>query len=94
MAAKSPSVHCAIAGCELPPGMGRLICKDHELKPMTLRQRIEKGAHWFLRKAKDAAPCAACGDPAVEGTDGDTGLCRPCWRAWRWSAIREYETTR
>lgn len=33
-------------------------------------------------------PCCACCE--VEWTDLETGLCRPCWRAWRFSidAIR------
>lgn len=51
----------------------------------SLRAQIAAGP-----KFEDAAEddlCIACGDDGA--VDMTTGTCRPCWRAYRWSSVRE-----
>lgn len=51
----------------------------------TLRAQIAAGPKF--EDTPEPGLCLACGE---EGDiDTDTGLCRPCWRAWRWSPTRE-----
>lgn len=75
--------------CKLPPMAAQLLCVDHKPKPLTLRERIENGPKF---DAMMGGPCIACGEDEIGAErDSSTRLCRPCWRSWRWSMIREYE---
>lgn len=84
------ALQCAVVDCKLPPMAGQVLCADHKPKPLTLRERIAKGPRFDEDTPdRDGARCV-CGD-GVTVRDKLTSLCRPCWRAWRWSSIREYE---
>lgn len=37
----------------------------------------------------EVGPCKTC--VGANEVDASTGLCRSCWRVWRWSPIRERE---
>jgi hypothetical protein len=51
----------------------------------TVKERIAAGPKF--EDDPDGFLCVACGD---EGdVDATTGLCRPCWRAHRWSPTAE-----
>lgn len=57
------------------------------MSPVTIRQQIAKGPRFIVDDDAGQAVCNAC--PDVGDVDEATGLCRPCWRAWRWSPKRE-----
>lgn len=51
--------------------------------PLTLREQLIEGPHWFTG---EIAFCIACIE--LTSLDKATTLCKPCWRAWRWSPVR------
>lgn len=54
-------------------------------EPVSVRDQIAAGPR-FVGALEGT--CGACADRAL-AIDVATGLCRPCWRAWRWSPRRE-----
>lgn len=85
----TPGARCAIAGCVLPPTVGEVFCVDHKRKPLGLRESIAAGPRFECTELGEPFRCPACG--AREYGDRATGLCLTCWRAWRWSSIREMD---
>ena len=79
---------CAFVGCHAAPLVGQTLCGEHRLKPLTTREAIAEGPKFDEEiPDRDGARCV-CGDGANQ-RDRATGLCRVCWRIWRWSPIRE-----
>ena len=58
----------------------------------TVREQIA-GKAKFDGEYGSCAACAQPGEPPDRPivVDKSTSLCRPCWRAWRWSPVAEYE---
>lgn len=54
----------------------------------TVREKIAAGAQ-FGREGTEDGCCLACQEPGT--LDRGIGLCRPCWRQWRWSSVAEYQ---
>ncbi len=79
------ALRCAIVDCRIPPAVGKLLCADHKLKPVTVREDIEAGP---VFQHAGESHCLAC--QVLDSVDRTTGLCvTRCWPAWRWSPIRE-----
>ena len=55
---------------------------------MSLKDEIAAGPKFAYEDDVVSRACGACA--AVDFIDRDTGLCRPCWRAWRFGG--GYET--
>lgn len=56
----------------------------------TVREKIMGGRRFEEEVPdRDGARCV-CGD-GVTARDKVTGLCRPCWRQWRWSSVGEFQ---
>ena len=87
MTTKEKLPQCAERGCKdfQAPGSFMNRCLKHRREPLTVPQQITV-APVFARRAQKV-DCAACN--AEDVVDTLTGLCRPCWRSWRWSPIRE-----
>jgi len=47
---------------------------------MTTRDEIAKGHTFYEMPPEEGGRRCVCGESAI--CDRDTGLCRPCWRAW------------
>lgn len=62
-------------------------CGRAPLEKLAARAQISAGPQFNAPPANTL--CAACGE--LGDCDLTTGLCRCCWRAWRWSPIRERE---
>jgi len=56
----------------------------------TVRQQLERGAK-FQPETGTCVACGGFGQCAGDKVDTSTGLGEACWRAWRWSSVREYE---
>ena len=79
------ALRCAVMGCKLPPTVGQLLCADHQLKPVTVREAIEAGPV-FAHAGE--SHCLAC--QVLDSVDRETGLCvTRCWPVWRFSPVRE-----
>lgn len=78
---------CVIPGCKLSALDGSSRCADHQPRPATLRELIAAGPIWIPEAAKSSVKltvCLACVD-FVAAVDTATGLCRVCWRLWRFA---------
>jgi hypothetical protein len=74
---------CAVNDCRLPRQPGQYLCIEHKPKPPSLRESIASGPR-FTAYAPNDCVCASCQE--TDGVlDHATNLCRPCWRAWRFS---------
>lgn len=91
MTAPSDSARCAFVGCKLPRLMGQVWCVEHKPKPLTFKEGIAAGPKFEAARddsdEKGTLGCPACDEVAV--FDKRTGLCRKCWRAWRFSTERK-----
>ena len=81
---------CAFIGCHAAPVVGQPLCGEHRLKPLTTREAIAEGP----RFEPVVGRCIACGEALAQTEPGNevdrvSGLGPNCWRAWRWSPIRE-----
>lgn len=54
----------------------------------TLREHIGAGP----RFVESGGICLTCGDRVDQVVDRSTGLCRPCFRSWRWASTPERGT--
>jgi hypothetical protein len=66
--------------------------RRHVVVGPTVREQIAAGSHFN----PEPGTCLACGNFELESEnqrDKNTGLCRPCWRQWRWSSNQETQTS-
>lgn len=72
---------CAVPGCTLPGANDEhSLCYDHGTK----KSLIVNGPKFSAPTPVSYGPCPACGF-YVAYLDVATGLCRECWRHWRFS---------
>lgn len=69
--------------------------KRDKRPPLTVGDQLAAGPKfvpWLpLQARQDDNICVTCGGPGP--VDVETHTCRPCWRCWRWSTIRERDIT-
>jgi hypothetical protein len=96
-----PQPGCLRPGCkELAArdahGYARRYCADHEppaaptpgaVRLISLRDLIASGPTWDAARplsSVELGACCACGD-LVKWISASTGLCKACWRLWRFA---------
>jgi hypothetical protein len=84
---KTNEPQCIEPGCKNPQVPGAFMrCEDHRPKPQTTKHLIAIG--YTFKPEPGTHVCVACYvDSSV--LDRKTGLCRGCWRHWRWSPAKE-----
>jgi len=86
-----PAPQCLEPGCRNPAaqsfaGAYLRTCAGCTKPAPTLRELIAAGPRF---EEEDLGLCPVCG--LDEFLDVASGICRPCWRVWRWSPVRERE---